>query len=66
MLAGGFVVEATDGAARAGTWRTRDGSMATPCLMLYSRRGSLLNLAPDLRDSLKPEASGVAMSAVQL
>lgn len=58
-------MESTDGAARAGTWRTRDGSMATPCLMLYSRRGSLLNLAPDLRDSLKPEASGVAMSAVQ-
>eukprot|EP00873_Tetraselmis_striata_P033599 jgi/Tetstr1/453863/TSEL_040785.t1 len=64
-MAGGFTAEVVDGAARAGRWATPDGEMLTPGLLLYSRRGGLLTLTPDMRDRLRPAAAGCSLSVVQ-
>ena len=63
-----FRVEASEGAARIGHWKTHDGGcdVETPGLLLYTKRGGMLNLTPDLRDSLKPLAQGCHLSIVQL
>jgi queuine tRNA-ribosyltransferase len=46
-----FEVEATDGAARAGTWHLPHGDVVTPCFMPVGTNGTVRALAPsDLRD----------------
>ena len=62
-----FRVEATDGSARIGHWKA-EGScdVETPGLLLYTKRGGMLTLTPDLRDSLKPLMQGCHLSIVQL
>ncbi|KAK9817125.1 hypothetical protein WJX72_009858 [[Myrmecia] bisecta] len=39
------------------------GEVKTPAVLLYARRGGVLNLLPDLLDSLKPEASAIQLDA---
>mmetsp|Transcript_30163 Transcript_30163/g.85171 ORF Transcript_30163/g.85171 Transcript_30163/m.85171 type:complete len:393 (+) Transcript_30163:100-1278(+) len=60
-----FRVDGKDGAARAGRWATADGEVATPNLLLYTRRGGLLTLTTELRDSLRPLAQGCQICTMQ-
>lgn len=61
-----FRVTAREGCARTGilSWKGQD--MATPALLLYTRKGSPLNLTPDLVDQLGPEAKGLHIDATHL
>ncbi len=54
-----FQVEATDGKARAGTLKTKHGSIQTPGCLLYTKKGSMLNLTPDMVAKLGPNAMHV-------
>ncbi|MFI5389155.1 MAG: tRNA-guanine transglycosylase, partial [Candidatus Eremiobacterales bacterium] len=42
-----FSLEATDGLARAGTFRTRHGDMDTPAFMPVGTQASVKGLSPD-------------------
>ena len=59
-------VSQTDGKARTGTLTARQGEVATPAALLYTFRGSPLNLTPDLLESLGPEARMMHLDASQL
>lgn len=61
-----FSVSQTDGKARTGTLTARQGEVATPAALLYTFRGSPLNLTPDLLESLGPEARMMHLDASQL
>jgi queuine/archaeosine tRNA-ribosyltransferase len=61
-----FDVHTTDGAARTGTLSTPHGNIATPALLLYTRRGGVLNLTGDLLESLRPEPKALQIDATHL
>eukprot|EP00887_Chlorella_sp_A99_P007224 scaffold2.g7224.t1 len=61
-----FSVTAVDGAARAGTLATAHGVIATPAMLLPTRRGSPLNMTPDLVAKLQPAAAAVQVDVLQL
>ncbi|CAL8467578.1 g7116 [Coccomyxa elongata] len=60
-----FSVSQTDGKARSGTLTARQGEVATPAALLYTFRGSPLNLTPDMLESLGPEARIMHLDASQ-
>ena len=41
-----FVLQATDGPARAGTWRLPQGEVRTPCFMPVGTQGTVRALSP--------------------
>lgn len=60
-----FEVSQQDGKARTGTLQTQHGTISTPASLLYSRRGGVLNLTPDMLERLGPLANGVLVDALQ-
>ena len=66
MPASGFSVHNTDGTARTGVLHAKHGEIATPAALLYTFRGSPLNLTPDLLSSLGPDARALHIDASQL
>ncbi|BDA42772.1 probable Queuine tRNA-ribosyltransferase accessory subunit 2 [Coccomyxa sp. Obi] len=60
-----FSVSQTDGKARTGTLTARQGEVATPAALIYTFRGSPLNLTPDLLESLGPDARMMHLDASQ-
>ncbi|PNW77771.1 hypothetical protein CHLRE_10g451000v5 [Chlamydomonas reinhardtii] len=62
----GFSVKARDGNARCGTLVTRTGSIDTPSVLLYTRRGGPLSLtSPDMLAAVTPPVQGVQLSVMQ-
>ncbi len=61
-----FDIHRTEGEARCGVFNTRGGAIDTPALLVYSHRGSPLNLTPDLLDQLKPDVQAVQLDVLQL
>lgn len=51
-------------AARAGVLHTPHGTIETPGWLVYCRRGSPVNLTPDLLQGLAPQ--GVQLDVLQL
>ena len=49
-----FVVEATDGAARAGVLRTAHGDIRTPAFMPVGTKGTVKTLLPADHAGLRP------------
>lgn len=60
-----FTVSSTEGQARCGALSTAGGTIDTPGLLLYTHRGSPLNLTPDLLEKLKPDVQGVQLDVLQ-
>jgi len=61
-----FTVASEEGAARTGRINTKHGEIQTPCLLILSRRGGLLNLTVDLLDSLQPDIQALHIDVLQL
>lgn len=61
-----FNIEAFDEDARVGTVQTYRGAIATPTILISTRRGGSLNLTSDILDSLPPEAKALHINAIQL
>lgn len=61
-----FTVNSSSDGARAGVLATPSGSIATPALLVYTHRGGVLNLTPDLLEKLGPEVQGLQIDALQL
>jgi queuine/archaeosine tRNA-ribosyltransferase len=61
-----FTLHRTEGEARCGVLKTRGGAIDTPALLVYSHRGSPLNLTPDLLERLKPDVQAVQLDVLQL
>lgn len=61
-----FDLQATDGNARAGTLTTSHGTLQTPGSLLYTRKGSLLNLTPDMVARLGPAAAALQIDPLHL
>lgn len=67
MTSAMFAVAAEDGQARCGTLATPHGTLATPCTLVYTLRGSALNLTtPDMLEKLKTEPLGLQLDALHL
>ncbi|KAK9862397.1 hypothetical protein WJX84_002635 [Apatococcus fuscideae] len=47
-----FEIEASSQQARTGLIHTAHGTLKTPAMLLYTRRGGLLNLTPDMAATL--------------
>ncbi len=62
-----FSVKARDGKARCGVLTTKNGSVDTPAVLLYTRRGGPLSLtSPDMVAAVTPPVQGVQLSAMHL
>ena len=62
-----FAVVASDGEARCGTLTTHSGVVIdTPAMLVPTRRGSALNLTPDLLQQLQPEAQALQLDVMDL
>lgn len=61
-----FVVVSEEGDARTGIINTKHGEIQTPCLLILSRRGGLLNLTVDLLDSLRPDLQALHIDVLHL
>ncbi|GLC56679.1 hypothetical protein PLESTB_001133900 [Pleodorina starrii] len=61
-----FSVRARDGKARCGILTTKNGSIETPAVLLYTRRGGPLSLtSPDMLAAVTPPVQGVQLDAMQ-
>ncbi len=60
-----FKVLATSESARKGELATANGTLPTPALLVYTHRGGVLHLTPDLLEKL-PDAQAVQIDALQL
>lgn len=58
-----FELSASDGSARAGSLHLSGQTLALPAMLLYSKRGSPLNLTPDVA---RPFGPGKHIDATQL
>ena len=62
-----FTALHTDGEARSGVLRLASGrEIATPAMLVYTRRGGVLNLTPDLQETLQPDVQALHLNALQL
>ena len=62
-----YRVEHKDGEARAGTLSLPSGrDIATPTMLIYTRRGGALHLTPDLLSTLKPDAQALQLNVFNL
>lgn len=62
-----YKVQSTDGEARSGTLALPSGrEIATPAMLVYTRRGGALHLTPDLLSNLKPDAQALQMNVFNL
>lgn len=61
-----FDLQATDGNARAGTLKTSHGTLQTPGCLLYTKKGSMLNLTPDMVAKLGPAATALQVDPLHL
>ncbi|KAL4857432.1 Queuine tRNA-ribosyltransferase accessory subunit 2 [Chlorella vulgaris] len=52
-LPGMFTIDRIDGGARCGVLSTPSGKIVTPDFLVYTHRGSPLNLTPDMLETLK-------------
>lgn len=60
-----FRVASTSDGARKGELVTKSGTLPTPALLVYTHRGGVLHLTPDLLEKL-PDAQAVQIDALQL
>jgi hypothetical protein len=63
-----FSVIATDGLARQGLITLHDAArkISTPNMLLYTKKGGVMNLTPDLVEMLKPHAQGASFNPFHL
>lgn len=61
-----FKLVAIDGKARVGQLSTNHKELETPGMLIYTRRGGVLNLTSDLLDMLKPEARALQVDVTHL
>lgn len=62
-----FQISVQDGLARCGLLSLpKSAPIATPAPMLYTRRGSAVNLTPDMLEKLRPAGQLLQISALQL
>ncbi|KAL4422828.1 hypothetical protein ABPG75_009025 [Micractinium tetrahymenae] len=59
-----FKVVSTSDGARRGELATASGTLPTPALLVYTHRGGVLNLTPDLLEKL-PDAQAVQIDGLQ-
>lgn len=60
-----FRVVSTSEGARKGELATANGTLPTPALLVYTHRGGVPHLTPDLLEKL-PDAQAVQIDALQL
>ena len=60
-----FSISITDGQARCGVLSTPGGTIDTPALLVYTHRGSPLNLTADLLEKL-PDVQGLQLDVLHL
>jgi queuine/archaeosine tRNA-ribosyltransferase len=60
-----FTIDRVDGGARCGVLSTPSGKIATPDFLVYTHRGSPLNLTPDMLETLT-DVQALSLDVLQL
>jgi hypothetical protein len=61
-----FSVLQAEGRARTGQLTTAAGVISTPASLLYTRRGAVMSMTPDVIEKLESRPQGVQIDVLQL